>query len=229
MKFNRGKTFYDPIYLKKPKGEYWMEGDIYMALCQCLKQIFKKNFTVTSFKTKQERFLSGQEYTVCTVQDGDGDTHTFVATVVDHMPWEKDTSSSDSPWVHKDSLTDETDSPWVHKDSRTNETDSPWVRSDNTTAMTSPGIKIVKSDTKIYAPKLMVGQTNISESIDESETNSENVVEDFDKIKADIKQEIDIEKFNQEMEEEKSLTNENDSDKLPTKKHVKLTRKTKKQ
>lgn len=215
MKFNRGKTFYDPIYLKKPKGEYWMEGDIYMALCQCLKQIFKKNFTITSFKTKQQRFLSGQEYTVCTVQDGDGDVHTFVATVVDQMPWEKDTSSSDSPWVHKDS--------------RTDETDSPWVRTDYTTAMTSPGIKIVKSDTKMYAAKPTVEQTNTTESIDETEKNSENVVEDFDKIKADIKQEIDIEKFNQEMEEEKSLTNEEDSDKLPAKKHVKRTRKTKKQ
>lgn len=215
MKFNRGKTFYDPIYLKKPKGEYWMEGDIYMALCQCLKQIFKKNFTITSFKTKQQRFLSGQEYTVCTVQDGDGDTHTFVATVVDHMPWEKDTSSSDIQWVRKDS--------------RTDEIDSPWVRTDYAAAMTSPVIKIVKSDTKTYAAKPTVEQTNTSESIDESEKNSENVVEDFDKIKADIKQEIDIEKFNQEMEEENSLTNEEDSDKLPSKKHVKRTRKTKKQ
>ena len=198
MKFNRGKTFSDPIYLKKPKNEYWMEGDIYTALCKCLKQIFKKNFTITAFKTKIERFMTDKEYTVCTVEDSDGDIHTFMAVVVDEMPWE----------VQIDTSKPET---------------NPWVRKESTTA--EPSTPSIISKTEVYTSQTIKTPTQTITVPPPAPTNA---IEDFDKIKADIKQEIDIEKFKQEMEEENLLTNDDDSDKLSVKKHIKSTRKTKK-
>lgn len=81
MKFERGKSTRDPIYLRKPTGEYWMEGDVYENLCSCLTQIFgQRNFFIDSFTPKFG--LSDEKFYTVAVTDKDGDTHGFVARVV---------------------------------------------------------------------------------------------------------------------------------------------------
>lgn len=81
MKFERGKSARDPIYLRKPSNEYWMEGDIYENLCCCLTQIFgQRNFFIDSFTPIFS--LEGDRMYKIAVTDRDGDTHGFIAKVV---------------------------------------------------------------------------------------------------------------------------------------------------
>ena len=88
MKFLRGKTLRDPIYLKKSNDDYWMEGDVYNAACSCLDVVFRgrKNYFVESFSTKMVDFLTGLEYYKCSLTDREGDSHLFIFRVVDKVP-----------------------------------------------------------------------------------------------------------------------------------------------
>lgn len=88
MKFLRGKTLRDPIYLKKNNDDYWMQGDIYDAACSCLDVVFRgrKNYFIESFSTKIVDFMSNLEYYKCSLTDKDGDSHVFVFRVVDKVP-----------------------------------------------------------------------------------------------------------------------------------------------
>lgn len=84
MQFNRGKSVRDPIYLRKPAKDFWMEGDIYENFCKCLDQIFgHKGYFVDSFTPKTVDFATNIAFNRITVTDKDGDTHTFFGRVVD--------------------------------------------------------------------------------------------------------------------------------------------------
>jgi len=194
MRFTRGKTLADPIYLKKPKDEYWMEGDVYTALSKCLRQIFKKNFTITAFKTKCKDLLRDKEYTLCSVEDQDRDVHTFVAVVVDELPWEK------KPTVKPRGFEEPIGAVPI---TITNKPDTPTVSAE-ANKPEEKGIIVVDEP--------------------QTEHKADEVVEDFDKIRADIKQEVEIEKMKQEMEKENLLTNEEDFGNLPPKKSTKRPR-----
>lgn len=91
MRFTRGKSLADPIYLRHSnKSEFWMMGDIYEAACNCFDVIFRgrKNYFVDSFSPKMVDFMSEKEYYKCCVTDKDGDSHTFVVRVVETLPGE---------------------------------------------------------------------------------------------------------------------------------------------
>ena len=118
MRFERGKSAQDPIYLRKPSGEYWMEGDVYECLCGCLTQIFgPRNFFVDSFTP---RFgLDDEKFYTVAVTDRDGDTHGFVAKVVNAEEFdrtqrggrfcqntEKDVQAADGPAEEDDKIDD---------------------------------------------------------------------------------------------------------------------------
>lgn len=92
MKFLRGKTLRDPIYLKKSNDDYWMEGDVYNAACSCLDVVFRgrKNYFVESFSTKMVDFMTGLEYYKCSLTDREGDSHLFIFRVVDKVPGQEE-------------------------------------------------------------------------------------------------------------------------------------------
>ena len=81
----RGKTIRDPIYLRKQKGDFWLDGEVYENACKCLDQIFggRRNYMVINFTSKSKDLFSGLEYNTIGVQDRDGDTHLFILRVVD--------------------------------------------------------------------------------------------------------------------------------------------------
>lgn len=98
MRFSRGKSILDPIYLKHSNGDFWMMGDIYEAACNCLDTIFRgrKNYFINSFSPKCIDFIRNLEYYKCAVTDKDGDVHTFIIRVVEKVPG-RDTEPKPQP------------------------------------------------------------------------------------------------------------------------------------
>ena len=88
MKFQRGKSLKDPIYLKKDKNDFWMMGDIYEAACRCFDVIFngRRNYFIESFSPKMTDFFTNVEYWACSITDKDGDNHSFILRVVEEVP-----------------------------------------------------------------------------------------------------------------------------------------------
>jgi len=191
MKFERGKSLADPIYLKKDKGDYWMEGDVYEALCKCFDQIFggRKKYFVRAMAPKRVDFFSGLEYYTCQVGDYDGDLHTFVARVVDELP---------SAGVQKKIETPKTEIAETKKteisETEKNETDE--------------GEKISEETGSDASEDLEESKEMVDDEID---------LNDVSEIGKEIKMEIDRERLNEEFPEEEELTKPKKSDRVKRK------------
>lgn len=207
MRFTRGKTIRDPIYLRKQKGDFWLDGEVYENACRCLDQIFgdRRNYMVINFTAKTKDFLSGLDYNTIGVQDRDGDTHLFILRVVDAEVFDRvqyggtfrDKTAAKGVVVSEEKGADEK------------------VEENASGEMGTDGEQLVKTD---------VSEEETATTLPESEEISENP--DFDPT--ELRDEINKIKMMDEFEREGLLTEEEKSDILPAKKKRKKSARAKK-
>lgn len=187
MKFNRGKSVRDPIYLRKQANDFWMEGDIYEQFCKCLDQIFKghKNYFVNGFSPKAIDFSTNIAYYKINVTDQDGDTHTFFGRVVDSD--EFDVSQRGGNFRCKDV--------------------------EEVPSMEAPPPEAEVKDEEVGEQSESDAQSS-GEQSEQSDPDAEKSItlDEFNAIKEEMTREMEIETVNAEFGDQ--LTNEKDSDKL---------------